>query len=174
MGSLQDLHRNRSNYQLHIDTTVVVLASEEFLVQIFEPKIRCSIRKNLSEKGFYILYLTLKKTHSESPFERFYREQREKLENEEQSEKFHKHYEENAKSGDKYKKFSTEKDEWAKMREAGGTPRNRSQQKKSFRNKNRVRQKSIFEHVKNTRLHGLENGLFYSQQQTTVSVVKIE
>ena len=75
------------------------------------------------------MYLTLKKTHSESPFERFYREQREKLENEEQSEKFHKHYEENAKSGDKYKKFSTEKDEWAKMREAGGTPRNRSQQK---------------------------------------------
>ena len=53
------------------------------------------------------MYLTLKKTHSESPFERFYREQREKLENEEQSEKFHKHYEENAKSGDKYKKFST-------------------------------------------------------------------
>ena len=121
------------------------------------------------------LFLTLKKTHSESPFERFYREQREKLENEEQSEKFHKHYEENAKSGDKYKKFSTEKDEWAKMREAGGTPRNRSQQKKIIsKKKHRVHQKSIFEPCKKYAIAWARKWTFYSQQQTTASVVKIE
>ena len=67
------------------------------------------------------------KAHSESPFERFYREQREKLDSEEQSKKFHEYHEESAKrSRDEYQ-AKNNKDAWAKIRDAGGVPRKRSQ-----------------------------------------------
>merc|ERR1711962_1318469 len=55
---------------------------------------------------------------SESPFERFYREQREKLESEEHAKKFHEHHEQSS-TGEK----ATDKEAWAKIRESGGTPR---------------------------------------------------
>jgi len=61
--------------------------------------------------------------HSESPFERFYREQREKLDSEEQSKKFHEYHEESAKrSRDEYQAKNNQ-DAWAKIRDAGGVPR---------------------------------------------------
>ena len=73
------------------------------------------------------LLFDLDKAHSESPFERFYREQREKLDSEEQSKKFHEYHEESAKrSRDEYQAKNNQ-DAWAKIRDAGGVPRKRSQ-----------------------------------------------